>query len=172
MIFLPYFSPLYNWSRMPYSVSPYFVLICNWEEGKPMQDTEGIPYSISWWTNSAQFSLLPIASPYWTNFSLATSKLGRSSLCVFGRVEQADIKQAAAQKFLTQLQSAQAQSVGPYCLHGQGSAQTQANLADNLPAACGCNLLPFKETVVGFCLTARASSKWLYTNLAEDIIHN
>lgn len=165
MIFLPYISSLYNWIRMPYSVSSYFVLICNWEEGKPMQDTEGIPYSISWGTNSAQFSLFPIPSSCWTNFSLATSKLGRSSSCVFGREDQADIKASNTQKFFTQLQS-----VGSYCLHHQGSAQ--GNLAGNFTAACGCNLLSFKETEVGFCLTAQASSKWLYTNLAEDIIHN
>lgn len=172
MIFFPYISSLYNWIRVLYSVSPYFVLIFNCEEGKPTQDTEGITHSISWWTNSAQFSLLPIPSSYWTNFSPATSKLSRSSLCVFGREDQANIKQAVDQQFFTQLQSVQAQSVGSYCLHCQGSAQTQGNLAGNLPAACGCNLLSFKETEVGFCLTAQASSKWLYTNLAEDIIHN
>lgn len=53
--------------------------------------------------------------------------------------------EAVAQQFLTQLQSAQAQSVGSYCLHHQGSALAQGNLADSLTGACGYNLLFFKE---------------------------
>lgn len=131
---------------MPQSVSLSFVFICNWEEGKPIQDTgENIPTPSLKGQILHYFPCFPYQAPNAPILALAASKLSTRSSCVFRGRNKQESTETAAQQFLTQLQSAHAQSVGSYYLHPQGLAQTQGNLAGNLPRSCGYNLLSFKK---------------------------
>lgn len=100
-IFLPYISSLYNWIRVPYSVSPYFFFSFVTEKKGNLWRTLR-EYSTSSLDGQILHSFpFPIPSSYWTNFSLVTSKLGRSSSFVFGREEQVDTKASSSTAILS-----------------------------------------------------------------------